>query len=91
MYYLKTLNVVESMKNTLFNDRQKYCFDFLKKPNLLNSEEVENLVNQISVDKLKNCNILVKYFSDKINKNEINDIDKKLLGLVDRRILNVLQ
>lgn len=86
VYYLKTLEIVDKIKNILFNPYQNLCFEFMKYHNLENEEEYEVLSCELNKKCESNFNSLIDYFAQKFRKNEMNEIDNKLLEFVTPQI-----
>jgi hypothetical protein len=84
--YLKTLEIIDKMKSIFFNHYQNLCFEFMKTPNLKYEAEYQGLYCDLNKKNESNFNGLIDYFCQKYQKNELSDVDKKLLDIVSPQI-----
>lgn len=80
-YYFDILRQFSTLKSLLLNPIQKKCLSYLKRINIYNKEEVDDFgiiseENNYSVD----VDQIINYFNGKLQDNQINEIDKKILN-----------
>lgn len=86
IYYLKTLEKVDRIKILLFNTCQNLTFDFIKKPNLHDKEELESLDMDLNPNKNENAYKIIDYYTDKVKSSTLDDYDRQLYYMLDSNI-----
>ena len=90
---INCMNDVEKLKMILLNDQQRYLFNLLQKPIITTkhiSQELDK--NALIVDGSKNRvkrSIIETFYKDLIANTTKSDIDKRILLLVDKNLVNV--
>jgi hypothetical protein len=87
IYYLRTLEILDRMKKILFNRHQNLSLDFLKTPNLYDQKELDSFDLDLNRNIDKKFNDLVLYYSQKIKNKELNEVDEKLLNMINPDIV----
>ncbi len=86
--YMKIFSDIQKLHLFLYNDCQNISLDFLKKPNLKDSEDLKLFdidLNKEEDDKSlrdKRNIKLVQYYVDKLRHEAFDDVDKKLFELL---------
>ena len=87
------MNDVEKLKMILLNDQQRYLFNLLQKPIITTKHINQELdKNALIVDGSKNRvkrSIIETFYKDLIANTTKSDIDKRILLLVDKNLVNV--
>jgi hypothetical protein len=86
IYYLKTLETIDRLKKIFLNVDQNLSLEFIKKPNLNNTDELEILEHELNKKTEINFWKLVEYYKQRIRSKEIDEIDEKLLNFIDPQI-----
>jgi hypothetical protein len=81
-FVLKKINEIDVLKNSLLNDKQTICFDFLNKP--LNINEDYNVVKYLpeiyNIDIAKTRELLIEYFVDLRTRKDMSFLDEQLFN-----------
>ena len=90
---INCMNDVEKLKMILLNDRQRHLFDLLQKPIIttkhINQELEKNTLIVDGSKKRMRRSIVETIYKDLISNREKSDIDKRILNLVDKNLVNV--
>lgn len=87
-YYLKLVSQHKKLKESLFNKRQRYCIEFVDKPNLYNDDIFKSVQNNLHTVDSKRVQKIVDYFDTK--KDSLSDVDKRLLKLLPRELQQLI-
>jgi hypothetical protein len=83
VFYLKTLENFEKLKLLTLSTEQNLIFDFLKRPDLSDKEELYCFEFDLNRNKSKESIILVNYFIQKALAKNLDKIDIEMLPLID--------
>ena len=90
---INCMNDVEKLKMILLNDQQRYLFDLLQKPIIttkhINQELEKNTLIVDGSKKRVRRSIVETIYKDLISNATKSDIDKRILHLVDKNLVNV--
>ena len=70
IFYLKTLEKIDRIKVLLLNYHQNISLDYIKKPNLRDNNELENLDLDIRKNRVKEANEIIHYYNEKLQKKK---------------------
>lgn len=87
------MNDVEKLKMILLNGKQRYLFGLLQKPiittNQINQEFEECTLIGDGIKKAIKQTIVEAFYKELIEKTEKSDIDKRILLLIDKNLVNL--
>ena len=89
----KRLEELDNLKILSLNSFQNLSLKYCKKPNILNFNS-NNIIDKneqiLGGDDKNNLLSLLKYFLEKIQTNSADNIDKKLLEMLEPELLNII-
>ena len=92
---INSMNDVEKLKMILLNDKQRYLFNLLKKPIIttkkINKEEETNPLIVNGTKNKVNRSLVESFYRELLNNREKSEIDKRILLLLDKNLLNANQ
>lgn len=98
IFYLKNIIKIERFKELFLNKNQVLSFQYLEKEdfnkyvNLEGNSQQKIKTHQLEKSKNESNKLsLISYYKGKIEKNDISDIDRKLLNFLDSNIIESIQ
>jgi hypothetical protein len=82
-YYLRTLDIIERLKLLTINTEQNMAFEFFKPPNLADKGELSSFEIELKKNKVNNAITVINYFIDKVNKSELDKVDREIFTILD--------
>jgi hypothetical protein len=88
IYYIKAVEKLDRLKVLLLNYNQNISLDYIKKPNLNSKNDLDSLHINLTRNYDKEMNDLILYYKQKLERNELDELDKQLIELIDPIIQN---
>jgi len=89
--FMKINDDLNEMKLILFNKFQAMCFNFIRRPSLVDNDDYSKLFKCIKDDEFKQKLYIIDYFSKKIKNPRISKFDRKFFAFLEDDIREIVK